>query len=119
MRTSSSFAHLRSLSALQSLVDTAIELPVLPATFFPKEFEPTIARRVLLTQERFDLVKEMFEALRLGEDNVPGTPHSGMILSGPNGVGKTVDSYLLMSVLYVNGAVLIYVVRLRSFPNPF
>ncbi|KAL6059598.1 hypothetical protein QOT17_014044 [Balamuthia mandrillaris] len=38
-----------------------------------------------------------------------------MILSGPNGVGKTAESYLLPSVACVNGAVLIY----RALAQPW
>ena len=109
-RASPQWEHLRNLDTLKSLIGTVIELPVFPN--MPKEFDASIAQRVLLSPERLELIKELFETLHLGHVDVANkSQHSGMILSGSNGVGKTVDSYLLMSILYVNNALVIYIVR--------
>ena len=97
-----------------------IELPLFPPHLLPKEFDQQIARHVLLTPERFKLVEEVFNTVHLGQvDVLNSSPYSGMILSGPYGVGKTVDSYLLMSVLFMNNALVIYIVRSLFLSFPF
>jgi len=109
-RTDARWNHLRSLEELRKRVGHVIELPIFPG-YFPKGFNETIAQRLLLTKERFDLVEEVFQSVQLGSLTYTRYSGVGMILSGPNGVSKTVVSYLLMSILYVNNAIVVYIVR--------
>ena len=98
------------MDELRKRIGHVIELPIFPR-FFPKGFDETIAQRLLLTKERFDLVAEVFHAVQLGSATYTRYSGLGMILSGPNGASKTVVSYLLMSILYVNNAIVVYIVR--------
>ncbi len=68
-------------------------------------------KSIMLTPQRYQLLKEFAEAVHLGQRDVKGMPQSGMILSGPNGVGKTVESYLIACTAYANDSILVYIVR--------
>ena len=110
LRTDDRWNHLRSVEELRRRVGHIIELPNFPR-HLPKGFDRSVAQRVLLTQERFDLVEKIFKAVQLGREASDECTGVGMILSGPYGVSKTVVSYLLMSILYINNAIVVYIVR--------
>ena len=112
-RNDERFAHLHELPRLQVAVGQAIKLPLFPE--LPKGFTAAIAEKVLLTPARLALLVEVEKTLHIGQSSIPNnSPDSGLILSGPNGVGKSVDSYLLASFLYVAGCIVAYIVRILS-----
>jgi len=108
-RDDGQFKHLRDLGGLGGLVGRAIPLPVFPE--LPKGFTAKVAQKVLITPARLALLQEAAAILHLGKENVPNeSRESGFILSGPSGVGKSVDSYLLATFLYMNGCIVSYIV---------
>jgi len=112
--------HLRDLNILRNKIGQVIQLPNLSGTSneWPKEMNEKKIERIFLTEQRFKLVEEFWSTCRIGQRDVPlpiekdseadRTP--GMVLSGPNGVSKTVASYLLACVAYVNSCILFYCV---------
>jgi len=77
----------------------------------PKGFNRVDAQKVLITPARLALLQEAAAILHLGKENVANeSTESGFILSGPTGVGKSVDSYLLATFLYMNGCIVGYIV---------
>lgn len=107
---------MHSLEQIEKKMNQFVELPRL-GSLLPKELNESDLKQVLMTPERVSLVKSLWNAINLGKRGVKNADtHSGMILSGPNGIGKTVNSYLLTSVAYMNGAFVIYIVS--SF-SPF
>ena len=106
--------HLRAknLHELKKKADEGetIELPVLEG-YFPKAFSPDMAKAFIMTPQRYKLLNEFASAVHLGEANIRNADHeAGMILSGPNGVGKSFESYLITSVAYVNDCLVVYIV---------
>ena len=96
------------------MIGQVIKLPDLRGmtATLPKELQPEKLEKILLTPQCFQLLEEFAQAVNLGQANVSNAdPQSGMILSGPNGVGKTVESYLITCAAYVNNCLLIYIVR--------
>jgi hypothetical protein len=118
------FQHLRDIAGLGDLLGRAVRLPVFPE--LPKGFTKAVAQQVLITPARLALLQEAAAVLHLGQENVENdSRESGFILSGPNGVGKSVDSYLLAAFLYLNGSIVAYIVlslcyalRLLLFVTP-
>jgi hypothetical protein len=108
-RDAKGFEWMRSLEEIKKKVNQFVELPCL-GNELPKDMEEKDIKQVLMTPERISLVEELWKTLSLGEEGVRRGKYGGMILSGPNGIGKSVDSYLLTSVAYMNGALVIYIV---------
>jgi len=94
-----------------------VELPYLGNEFLPKELNDKMKlKNVFITPHRVNVLKIMWDKLHLGVLNVEGEDsQAGCILSGPNGIGKTVQSYLMVCAAYVNKAIVIYVVRCCFF----
>ncbi|KAL6049233.1 hypothetical protein QOT17_007661 [Balamuthia mandrillaris] len=115
--------YLHNIKALERKIGETIELPDLSgsAKLLPKELQPHKLQSFILTPQRYALLKEFADVVHLGQKDVVNTDvQAGMILSGPNGVGKTAESYLLASVAYINGAILIYMPKTAewaSLPN--
>eukprot|EP01133_Synstelium_polycarpum_P009097 gene9097-10667_t len=112
IRSDSKWDHLRNLESLKEKVGSFIELPNIGGvdSCLPKKLSPDKIKSFLLTQERLDLVERFAKMINIGQVNVVNVnPQSGLILSGPNGVGKTFDSYLLACIAYVNNAILFYI----------
>jgi len=108
------WSHLQASSLGNLKVGDIVELPSLGER--PKELgdianEESPLKRVLLTQDRLDHILLVSNQLALGSEDYPtGEKYMGRILSGPNGVGKTVLSYLTTAIAWVNGAVVLYIV---------
>jgi hypothetical protein len=94
-----------------------VELPYLGNEFLPKELDDEMKlKNVFITPHRVDVLKIMWDMLHLGVLNVKGKrSQAGCILSGPNGIGKTVQSYLMVCAAYVNKAIVIYVPLARAW----
>eukprot|EP01133_Synstelium_polycarpum_P018565 gene18565-22214_t len=112
IRSDSTWDHLRNLESLKEKVGSFIELPNIGGVdaCLPKKLYQDKIKSFLLTQERLDLVERFAKTINIGQVNVVNdNQQSGLILSGPNGVGKTFDSYLLACIAYVNNAILFYI----------
>ncbi len=110
--------HLRDVIGLKKKIGEAIELPDLSGARkgLPKEMTKEKTKNIVLTHQRYKLLEEFAKAVNLGQKDVDNAdPQSGMILSGLNGVGKTVESYLITCIAYVNDSLLIYIVRIVLF----
>ena len=87
---------------------------VLPIIGMPKELEASkddirFTQEILLTPQRIDIMKRFYkEAIVPKQHPRIG---NGLILSGPNGQGKSILSYLLACTAYANDCVLVYIVR--------
>lgn len=101
-------------------VNQFVELPSLGDLFFPKEFDSEEQlKQVFITLERAEVLEIVWNTLHFGQENMENVhTQSGMILSGPNGVGKTVLSYFIVATAYVNKAIVIYIVLIQ-FPSFF
>lgn len=105
---------MHSLEEIKKKVNKFVELPCLGG-ILPKELNKEDIQQVLMTPERISLVEHLWNAINLGKEGIPNRDRNfGMILSGPNGIGKSVDSYILTSVAYMNGAFVIYIVSVSS-----
>jgi len=110
------WSHLQASNLNNLKVGDIIELPDLGER--PKELGGNEAggeplQKVLLTQQRLDHIKEVARELKFGQEEFSGKPSErGRILSGPNGIGKTVLSYLTAAVAWANGAIVLYIVRI-------
>jgi hypothetical protein len=108
---------MRSLEEIKKKVNTFVELPCL-GSILPKELNQEDIKQVLMTPERISLVEHLWNAINLGKEGIENRDcNFGMILSGPNGIGKSVDSYILTSVAYMNGAFVIYIVSVSACVN--
>ncbi|GAM21185.1 hypothetical protein SAMD00019534_043600 [Acytostelium subglobosum LB1] len=100
------------LKKLKDKIGQFIELPNLGGAdgLLPKKLDENKIKSFLMTQERYDLVVRFATMINLGQVNITNSsPQSGLILSGPNGVGKTFESYLLTCIAYLNNSILIYI----------
>lgn len=72
-------------------------------------------KKAMVTPQIMELASEFCAAVRLGERGVKSRGNSGgMILDGPFGMGKTTISRLLVSMAFVNQAIVVYIVRYCS-----
>ncbi len=115
------WAHLLDLPSLRFKIGESIELPVLGSEL-PRELDKDKVKSIVLTPQRYSHLEEFSRAVNLGDKTVRDEACQNlMILSGTFGAGKTVASYLITSVAFLHGAVVIYVVRspanLPSFPG--
>lgn len=77
---------------------------------YPKDFNPNeVLSSTLLTPERIEILRNFARKVHLGETyRKNDLPEMGIILSGPNGVGKSIMSYLLACTAFINGCILVY-----------
>lgn len=118
-RDSRDWDHLRAPAGLNELLKSenlakTIKLPNLVE--LPKELREDTLATIILTPQRVQILKQFRDAMRIGVRDIKGEEEAGIILSGANGVGKTVESYLLACVAYVNNCILTYIVR--TFVEP-
>jgi len=113
-RTHERYNHLRNLhdptnmNKLQTLIGTFIDLPVFgyeESDLVPNEFDPKA--KYLLTQQRFEILKEVVDGSR------------GMVLSGPRGVSKSYTLYLIAAYAFVNSIPLLFVPRCLSWVQAY
>ncbi len=111
------WAHLLDLPSLRFKVGETIELPVLGSEL-PRELDKDKVKSIVLTPQRYSHLEEFSKAVNLGGKTVSheACQNNLMILSGTFGAGKTVESYLITSVAFLHGAIVIYVVS--SFKSP-
>lgn len=99
---------------MEKSVNRAMELPVisddLPKELDDQELAEGDLLKILITPERATIIKE-FVAQLLRPNSQLTSRRKGWILSGPNGQGKSVMSYLLACTAYANGCLLTYIVR--------
>jgi hypothetical protein len=90
-----------------------VELPYLGDEFLPEKLgKPLRLKQVFINPQSTEVLKIMWDTLHLGVLNVKGTrSQAGCLLSGPYGIGKTVQSYLMVCAAYVNKAIIIYFPR--------
>ena len=92
-------------SLLQASIGKFIELPRISSLFsgYPKDMNPKkdSSFRILLTQQRFDLLKEFKD--RQGRNQ-------GYVFSGPHGIGKSIEGYIFASYGYINKLPTLYLV---------
>jgi len=102
------WSHLHASNLDKLKVGEFIKLPDLGER--PKELGGPL-QKMLLTQQRLDHIKEVAKELKFGQEEFSGEPSErGRILSGPNGIGKTVLSYLTAAFAWANGAIILYIV---------
>jgi hypothetical protein len=87
---------------LQTLVNQTVSVPQFP--LLPKGLTTADLDRIILSQQRTDLLCELNDQMTDGENTA-----AGYVLSGPQGIGKSVEMYLFASYLYVNKHPLVYV----------
>ena len=105
------------MKELEKHVNKAIRLPQLGPTL-PKELgSQTTAdgmlEPILLTPHRIEVIKGFVNEMKPSQNNVR-VLEKGLILSGPNGQGKSILSYLLACTAYANNCVLAYIVRIAT-----
>lgn len=93
---------------LKGLENTIIHLPDL--CLYPKGFDATILLdSTILTPQRLDILRHFAKLVHLGVPDREMKSAQGIILSGPNGVGKSIISYMLACTAFVNGCILVYI----------
>ena len=112
------WSHLQASNLDNLKVGDLIELPDLGER--PKELgnerHKNPLKKVLMTKERLDHIKEVARELDFGkEDYSENQGERGRILSGPNGIGKTVLSYQTAAFAWANGAIVLYIVSIANF----
>ncbi len=92
---------------MKKRIGQIVSLPRLPLV--PKGFEDTrTTESFLLTQQRFDLYKEMEEFTKNKTLSA-----GGFVPSGPHGIGKSSIGYLLACYAFANNHFLVYIVRIH------
>ena len=102
------------MKELEKHVNEAIVLPMLGPTL-PKELETQASAEdmlqpILLTPQRVEVIKRFVNEMNPSEYGIK-VRGKGLILSGPNGQGKSILSYLLACTAYANNCMLVYIVR--------
>jgi len=102
------------MTELEKHLNKSIKLPFLGGAAHkelePSEEDPGHVPPILLTRQRIDTIKRFFNDMKLSKDNLQ-IMGKGLILSGPNGQGKSVLSFLLACTAYANNCFLTYIVR--------
>jgi hypothetical protein len=100
------FPFLRNRDEMKHQIGKLISLPRLSR--IPKGFEEySSTNSFLLTQQRFDLYKEMDDFAKQTSDTGFS---AGFVPSGPHGIGKSGIGYLLACYAFANNHLLIYIV---------
>ncbi|GAM23447.1 hypothetical protein SAMD00019534_066220 [Acytostelium subglobosum LB1] len=105
METDTNGQQVPCIKKLKNKIGQFIELPNLAGKdkILPKKLERGKLTSYLLTQERYDLVLRFATMINLGEPHMENPSlQSGLI-------GKTLESYLLTCIAYVNNAIVIYI----------
>ena len=111
------FDWLRDMDLLEKHENETIKLPFIGS--LPKELSFGPDRRfvqpILLTKQRIDIIKRFYNQVKPGrEEMMFEDAANGLILSGPNGQGKSILCYLLACAAYANNCVVTYIVRLSD-----
>jgi hypothetical protein len=105
-RTAAEYQWLRAGSnfekTLKDFVDSTVSVPRFP--LLPKGLNEADLGRFIFSQQRADLLRELNAKVTDGTNTA-----AGYVLSGPQGIGKSVEMYLFASYLYVNKHPLVYV----------
>ena len=114
-RSDQKWAYLQDIKEFEKLKGCTVELPQLGGSFvqYPKDMDAAIAEKFLITEDRIKVMRLFHTAVQIGqkssEYNGP-VSQQGVFFSGPNGVGKSVISYLLACGAYVSDCILFYLV---------
>lgn len=109
LAASPDWSHLHAKNLKKLKAGQFIKVPILPR--IPKGITEGVMKNLVLTPQRLELLHEFASTLHLGErDKHNKNQECGMILSGPNGVGKSVESYLFACTAIVNQCLVIYIV---------
>eukprot|EP01132_Coremiostelium_polycephalum_P002294 gene2294-2830_t len=112
--------YLRSIELLKEKINKFIELTDLGGTnkSYAKELNSEKIKNVYISPERYTLVEKFIKNLNIGLRDVGNLDTKfGIILSGPNGCGKTFENYLLTCIAYVNGAIVIYIPNTQEWAS--
>jgi hypothetical protein len=117
-RDHEAFKWLKDMKELVKHANETVVLPMLGPTP-PKELETQasaegILQPILLTPQRVEVIQRFVNEMQLGQDDVP-IRGKGLILSVPNGQGKSILSYLLACTAYANNCVLVYISHCSQF----
>lgn len=106
------------MEELEEHLDESVILPRIGIAYHkelePREEDPAHVPPILLTRQRIDTIKRFFNDMKLSKNDLE-IAGKGLILSGPNGQGKSVLSFLLACTAYANNCLLIYTVRRVTF----
>jgi len=100
------YGWLKQLDEIKKNVGQFVQLPILPCEG-PKEFDDVITKSFLLTNQRAELLERVINAIKVPNELATG---KGMVLYGPNGMGKTSFAYLMAAYAWVNRLPLVYIV---------
>jgi len=110
------------MTELEKHLNKSVKLPCLGTSyhraFQPTNTDPNHLPPILLTRQRIDTIKRFYAEMKLDQDNIENGGE-GLILSGPNGLGKSVLSFLLACTAYANGCFLTYIVCNGTLGDPF
>jgi len=101
-RDDPAYAWLKNLDEIKKNIGNFVTLPKLPCDQ-PKDFRDSFAKSFLLTQQRAELLENVI----LDDSN----EEKGLILCGPQGMGKSALAYLIAAYAWVNRLPLVYIVR--------
>jgi len=104
-RDNAKFKWLSKKSEFKNKIGQFVKLPILPNV--PKEFEKEISKGFLLTKQHAEILERIIKEVEAG-----GKQDKGLVLYGPQGIGKSFFTYLVASYAWVNKYPLIYIVRI-------
>jgi len=110
------FDLLKDMHLLEKHENKAIILPDITDGNLAKELtlgpDLRFVQPILLTKQRIDIIKRFYNQVQPGKEDFRFRQRgNGLILSGPNGQGKSILCYLLACAAYANNCVVTYIVR--------
>jgi hypothetical protein len=110
-RNDQKFNYLCDIHLLKEMVGKFIALPNLGT--MPKQMTNDKTSNFFLSKQSFERLKELFDTVRMDEDNVQSLhtgQQAGVIISGTRGIGTTSLGYLMACAGYINKCFVIYMV---------
>lgn len=111
-RNDPKFKIFHDINLLLQSENKVIDLPNF-GTEFAKDMNVEKQKISILTPQRISILIKFMEMVNMGKPTDKNYSQKGMIISGPNGVGKTFMTYLMACAAYANNCILVYIVCIK------